>query len=132
MVSVPLRAVALRNSADLEHRALGLSDLWLRDDTQRYREAGSAFAIFLPATGRPVEVPMRRAPGAPGAVVVEVRVRGQLRNEIALTGDEWRNISIVVPPGSRRFEVVDFVARDASSGTNVTGVALRVGLDTSR
>lgn len=131
IVSVPPRAVALRNSADLEHRAFGLSDLWLRDDTQRYREAGGAFAIFLPATGRPVDVPMRRAPGAPAVVVVEVRFRGQLLDQIAVTGDEWQEIPIVLPTGARRFEAVDFVVRDAASGANVTGVALRVGLDAS-
>jgi hypothetical protein len=132
MASVPLRAVALRNAADLEHRGFGLSELWLRDDTQRYREAGSAFAIFLGATGRPVDVPVRRAPGASALVAIEVRIGGRLLERIQITGDEWRKIPIVVPAGSRRFEAVDFVVRDAASGADVTGVALRVGLDTVR
>jgi hypothetical protein len=132
LASVPLRAVALRNAADLEHRGFGLSELWLRDDTQRYREAGSAFAIFLGATGRPVDVPVRRAPGASALVAIEVRIGGRLLERIQITGDEWRKIPIVVPAGWRRFEAVDFVVRDAASGADVTGVALRVGLDTVR
>jgi hypothetical protein len=132
MASVPLRAVALRNAADLEHRGFGLSELWLRDDTQRYREAGSAFEIFLGATGRPVDLPVRRAPGVPAAVVIEIRTSGRLLDQIPVTGDEWRTIPIVLPAGARRFEMVDFVVRDAASGANVAGVALRVGLDTAR
>jgi hypothetical protein len=64
-------------------------------------------------------------------VVVEVRFRGQLLDQIAVTGDEWQEIPIVLPTGARRFEAVDFVVRDAASGANVTGVALRVGLDAS-
>jgi len=132
MVSVPLRAGVLRDAADLEHRGFGLSELWLRDDTQRYREAGSAFEIFLGATGRPVDLPVRRAPGVPAAVVIEIRTGGRLLDQIPVTGDEWRTIPIVLPAGARRFEMVDFVVRDAASGANVAGVALRVGLDTAR
>jgi hypothetical protein len=132
IVSVPLRAGALRDAADLEHRGFGLSELWLHDDTQRYREAGSAFMIFLEATGRPVDVPVRRAPGAPAAVVIEVSMRGRLISQTSVIGDEWRKIPVVLPAGSRRFESVDFVVRDAASGADVKGVALRVGLDTAR
>jgi hypothetical protein len=87
LVSAAPRAVALRNAADLEHRGVGLSSPWQHDDAQRYREAGTSFALFLPASGRLVEVPMRRAPGAPDPLLVEIRIHGRLVDTIAVTGD---------------------------------------------
>jgi len=131
LVSIPWRAQALRNEANLEYRGLGMS-VWQHDDTQRYREAGRAFALYLPATGRPVEVPFRRAPGTPSPLVVDIRIGDQVVNTVSINGDDWQSIIVTVPEGSRRFALVDFVVDDRASGLLTPGVVLRVGRETAR
>jgi O-antigen ligase len=125
LVSMPLRAAALRNAADLDHLGFGLS-LWQHDDTQRYREARATFSVFLPVDDRPVALPMRRAPGAADPLVVEVRVRGRRVTTITVGGDEWHEPRIPVPRGWRRFERADFAVR-RPPGSETTQVLLRVG-----
>jgi O-antigen ligase len=131
LLSVPLRAKALRDAADLEHRGFGVSSLWQHDDDQRYRTAGSEFALYLPATGRPVEVPLRRAPGAPDPLVVDVRIAGRLADTTSVGGDAWQTLSIRLPAGPRRFELVDFFVRTAE-GAATGEILLRVGRDAAR
>jgi O-antigen ligase len=128
LVSVPLRARALLNVVNLEHRGFGVSSLWQHDDEQRYREAGGAFALYLPATGRPVEVPIRVAPGAPAPLIVDVKIGDRLLETITIASDAWQTALIVVPQGPRRFELVDFVVRQ-TAGVAAPPVLLRVGRD---
>jgi hypothetical protein len=130
--TIPVRASALRDAAGLEHYAFGVSRFWQHDDTQRYRETGRAFALFLPVTGRPVEVPIRRAPGAPDPLVVEVTVGGRLLDEVPIEGDAWRSVLVQIPQGRRLFELVDFSVRAKSPGQLEPGVWLRVGRDSIR
>jgi hypothetical protein len=132
LLSVPLRASARRDAAELEHRGFGVSALWQHDDAQRYRVAESAFALYLPATGRPVDVPVRRSPDAPPRVLIEVRIGGKWIQQLVIDGDAWQTIAVVVPASARQFALVDFTARDAASGANLTGAALRVGLDRAK
>jgi hypothetical protein len=131
LVSVPLRARALLNVVDREHRGFGVSPFWGHDDEQRYREAGASFALYLPATGRPVEVPIRRAPGAPDPLLVDVRFGGRLVDTIPIAGDEWQRLVIPVATGPRRFELFDFTVRPIA-GTVFPDVLLRVGRDAVR
>jgi O-antigen ligase len=131
LVSIAPRAQALRDAGDFEHLGFGLS-LWQHDDAQRYREAGTEFQIFLPAGDRPVAVPVRRAPGAPEILVVEVRIRGQLVNSVLVGGDSWTTIVVMVPPKSRRFELVDFLVRPQATSSGVPAVLLRVGKAVAR
>jgi hypothetical protein len=132
VVSVPLRASALRDSTNLEYRGLGVS-LWQHDDTQRYRNAGSAFALFLQATGRPVDVPLRRAPGAPDSLVVNVRIDGKLVNQIVIAGDGWQVVQVAVPQGPRQFALVDFsVEAPSTTSGSLPEAVLRVGRETAR
>jgi hypothetical protein len=126
LLSVPLRARALRNAAQLEHIGAGLS-MWQHDDLQRYREAGTLFGIFLQAGDRPVAVPIRRAPGAPDPLVVDVKVQGQLIDSVLVGGDAWQTILVPVPKRSRQFELVDFSVRPQAPNQAVPTVLVRVG-----
>jgi hypothetical protein len=131
LASVPLRARALLNVADLEHRGFGVSSLWQHDDEQRYRQAGASFALYLPATGRPVAVPFRRAPGAPDLLLVDVTIGGRIVDTISVTGETWQTALIQMPAGPRQFQLVDFAVK-SKSGTNLPAVLLRVGRDAVR
>ena len=131
LVSAPFRARAHLNVVDLEHRGVGVSALWQHDDEQRYREAGAAFGLYLPATGRPVEVPLRRAPGAPDPLLVDVRIGSRPLQKISAAGDAWQTVLIVVPVGPRRFELVEFTVQPPA-GTVPPPVLLRVGRDAAR
>lgn len=126
LISVPPRAYALRNAADLEHQGFGLS-MWQHDDAQRYREAGPSFALFIPATGRPVEVPIRRAPGAPDPLLVDVSIHGRLIDRVSIGGEAWQTVLVLAPSGVRRFELVDFVAHPPVTAAPAPEVLLRVG-----
>jgi O-antigen ligase len=131
LVSVPLRARAHLNGIDREHRGIGVSLKWQHDDEQRYREAGASFALYLPATGRLVEVPIRRAPGAPDPLLVDLRIGGRLVDTVPIGGAEWQRLLIPVPIGPRRFELVDFAVRPQGGG-GAQEVLLRVGRDAVR
>jgi O-antigen ligase len=131
LVSIAPRAYDARNAVYLEHRGFGLSALWLHDDQQRYREAGAFFAIYLPATGRPVDVPVRRAPGAPDPLLVDVRIGGRIIETVAVGSDAWQTVSIQLPVGPRQFELVEFAVRAAMASTSPQ-VLLRVGRDAAR
>lgn len=131
LLSVPPRAVALRNAANLEHQGFGLSP-WQHDDSQRYREAGSSFTLFLPASGQPTLVPVRRAPGAPDPLVVEVRIRGRLVDRVYVGGESWQSIKVVVQQGAERYEAVDFAVSPQTSAAEALGALLRVGKAVAR
>ena len=123
IVSVPFRAVGVRDQAELEHRGFDLSG-WRHDDEQRYREGASRFSIFLPTADRPNVVPLRRAPGQTGPLSVEFRCRGRVVATASLTNDAWQAIAIDLPTSARRFEQIDVVVLPAESGT---AARVRVG-----
>jgi hypothetical protein len=131
LVSIVPRAYYARNTVFLEHMGFGLSKLWRHDDQQRYREAGALFDIYLPATGRPVEVPIRRAPDAPDSLLVDVRIGGRLVDTVSVGGDAWQTVLIQLPLGPRQFELVDFAVR-SPAGSASSKVLLRVGRDRAR
>jgi O-antigen ligase len=85
-LTVPFRAMAIRNAAYLEHRGVGVS-IWHHDDTQRYREAGAAFSLYLPSGGDPTILPIRRAADAFDPIVIDVGVGGRHLTTITIEGD---------------------------------------------
>ncbi len=91
-----------------------------------------SFALFLPATGRPSEVPLRRAGHAPDPLVVEVAISGRPIDRVFVAGEAWQTVLIVVPQGSRRFERVDFVVRSEIANADITRGMLRVGKSEAR
>ena len=64
--SVPFRATRETRSANLEHVATGVSQWQPAMDGERYREAGSAFSLFLPS-GAVMILPIRSATGTAAA-----------------------------------------------------------------
>lgn len=133
LASIPIRAAELRNKAWLEHLAIGLS-VWQHDDSQRYREGGRRFIVFLPAQGQPVKLPLRRAPGAPDPLDVQFSLDGRVFHHEPLTGDEWRDLVLTVPAGPRNFEAVEVTAMGPSGAGTAAGpampqVLLRIGKD---
>jgi len=131
LITVPLRASALRDAVWLEHLGFGLS-LWQHDDEQRYREVGANFALYLPANGRPVELPIRLAPGTPPPLLVEARLRGQVVASIPISDTAWQTASITLRQGARQFELVDFAVRSPTPITALPVVLLRVGKNVLR
>jgi len=132
LATVPWRASAERDAAQLEHFGFGVSKLWQHDDAQRYREAGSDFALYLPVNGHTVELPFRLAPGAPQPLVMEIRIRGELIDTISIGDAAWQTAILAARRGPRRFEIVDFAIRSPTAGTELPAALLRVGKDVER
>jgi O-antigen ligase len=125
------RQRALRASADLQYKGLRVS-VWRDDDTQRYREALPSFALFLPATGRPIDIPFRRTREAPDPLLVEVSISERAVQHAYIAGESWQTISVVVPASSERFTRVDFFVHSGSAGTPVERNTFRIGKEVAR
>ncbi len=126
LTTVPFRASAVRDKAALEHLAIGMS-AWQHDDSQRYREGGSRFILFLPATGQPVKLPLRRAPGSPDPATVEFSVRGRVFDDVTLAGDDWHDAILTLPTRHRDFEQVEVTVHTAPVRTVSATMLVRVG-----
>jgi O-antigen ligase len=103
LVTVPIRAMMLRNSADLEHLGFGLS-LWQDDGERRYREASTEFQLYLPS-GTAVRLPMRLAPSvAPGTATVHLK--GETLATVPLSHEQWQVVEVQLPASRARFVLV--------------------------
>jgi len=130
-LTVPFRAIGIRNAADLEHYGVGVS-VWHHDDSQRYREAGAAFSLYLPSGGAPTKLPIRRAPNAPEPLVIDVAVGGRHLTTITVEGDNWREAAIAVPRSGRLFELVDFSIRQPAANPPMPKSLVRIGRTAAR
>lgn len=109
--TAPFRAAYSIRQADLEYVGIGLSG-WQPDiDGVRYRRAGRSFALFLPADGTAVDLPLRRAPDAPDPLVVAISVGERKLYEPVVSGDSWQLIRLRLPKTNRRFARVEFAVR---------------------
>jgi O-antigen ligase len=123
LVSAPIRADRAIRDAGFEYVGAGVTGWRPELDGVRYREAGSAFELYLPADGTAVTLPLRRAPGAPDPLVVTLRVGGRQLDQVSLRGDTWINLAVQLPNGNRRFALVEFSAAGSDS-TPITGSPL--------
>jgi O-antigen ligase len=130
-LTVPFRAMGIRNAAYLEHYGVGVS-VWHPDDTQRYREAGAAFSLYLPSGGDPTILPIRRAPDASGPLVIEVGIGGRHLTTLTVDDDNWHETTIAVPASARLFELVDFSVRQPAANAAMPKVLLRIGREAAR
>jgi O-antigen ligase len=122
LVTAPFRAAHAIRQADFDHIAVGLSHWQPEIDGHRYRQAGAAFALYLPADGRSVELPLRRAPEAPDPLVVTISDRGSKIYEPLISGDTWQLIRLQLPKSSRRFARVEFAVKSVGAGALPTPV----------
>lgn len=109
LLSLPVRATVLRNTAELEDQGFGLSR-WMREGEHRYREAGSQFQIYLPAAV-PLELPLRLADGVPGTAYVEIHLGGRVIYERRIAADQWRILNIEAPRSATRFRLATVTVR---------------------
>lgn len=126
IASVPFRTRAAIAAADLEHVGTGVS-VWHPDAAiGRYRDAGRAFALYLPADGSTVVLPVRRANGTAESLRLSISARGQLLKEVVIAGEDWHRIPIALRPAGRRFELVHFTVSGVEHATP-EGPLLNVG-----
>jgi O-antigen ligase len=111
----PFRSAQTIRQADLEHIAIGLSQWQPEIDGIRYRLAGRSFALYLPADGTSVDLPLRRAPGAPDPLVVAISAGGRKLYEPFVSGETWQPVRVQLPRTNRRFARVDVEVRSARS-----------------
>ena len=123
-LSLPVRATALRNAADLEHQGFGLSR-WVRDAEHRYREAGSTFHLYL-QSGTTVQLPLRLVDEVRETAYVEVHLGGRVVQERRIAADQWRLIDIEVPQSMKGFELAKVTVR-MDGGVERQGPVVLVG-----
>jgi hypothetical protein len=68
----------------------------------RYRHGGASFSLYVPGR-RTAVIPIRRAPGAPDPLRLELRLDGRLINAIHVGGDEWTSLRLTRRGDDRRF-----------------------------
>lgn len=90
IISVPVRAVAHRGRADLEHRGIGLSTWMTSEDGMRYRSAMDEATLFVPSdTGFRFRIrPLAQAP-----VRLEVRLDGRVAAVVWLAPGQWNDVA---------------------------------------
>jgi len=114
LITAPARAEREIRTADFEHVGVGLSVWRPALDGVRYREAGANFALYLPADGRAVALPLRRAPGAPDPLVLTLSLNGRPLTDVRLSGDGWSSVPLELPNDHRQFELVRFAVAPAT------------------
>ena len=86
----PVRASITASGLDLENIGVGLST-WRRPPGELpYREAGTRFALYLPADGSTVVLPVQHAPGEADPLSMTIEAPGDARRDVVITGDSWR------------------------------------------
>ncbi|HVQ41106.1 MAG TPA: O-antigen ligase family protein [Vicinamibacterales bacterium] len=108
-LSLPVRAVTLRNAQYLEDQGFGLSR-WVRDAEHHYREAGSTFHLYL-QSGTTVQLPLRLVDEVRETAFVEVHVGGRVVQERRLASDQWRIVDIEVPQSTKGFQLATMTVR---------------------
>jgi O-antigen ligase len=123
-LSVPGRAMTLRNAADLQDVGFGLSR-WSRDLEYRYREAGTECHVYLP-TGVTVQLPLRLMGEGPATALAEVHLGGRVIQERRIGADQWRVLEVEVPQSRKQFELARVTVR-MDGGLQRQGPVVLVG-----
>jgi hypothetical protein len=124
--SIPFRVQTERANGDLEHRGVGLSGWHDAIDGVRFRLAGAASSVFVPAGAQRVTIPLRAVQAA-ADISVELRLDGKPIDVINVPGDRWYDFRLLMPRdgGARvRFRRLDLRVRSISTADPH---ALRIG-----
>jgi hypothetical protein len=119
IATFPIRARQQVSASNLEHVGIDLSGWRFSEDGTRYREAGPACSVFVPARAGWIAMPLRAA--RPGVLLdVEVWLDGRLVNIVRVPADSWYTLRLVVPAGQDgpKFKRVDLRV-PASQGESV-------------
>jgi O-antigen ligase len=128
IVTAPFRTGHAIRQADFEHIGVGLSQWQPAIDGIRYRLAGRSFALYLPADGTAVDLPLRSAAGGTEPLVVTISAAGQKLYEPLVSGEAWQHIRVQLPRTAQRYARVDVEVRLARSpDAPVPSPALWVG-----
>ena len=95
-VSVPVRADRQKADFNLEHRGVGLSAWHDAVDGVRYRLAGPASSVFLPADAQMVILPLR-ATGMTTEVTLELKLDGRAADIVIVRSDRWHFLRLTLP-----------------------------------
>lgn len=106
LATVPMRAEAALRTANLEYRASGLT-LWQHDDEIPYRSGGASFSLYVPAA-ETLAIPVRREPGVPDPLTVDVLLDGRLINSVNVGGDQWGVLRFPLRGERRHFVLLEF------------------------
>jgi hypothetical protein len=121
-VSVPIRADRQKADFNLEHRGVGLSTWRDAVDGVRYRLAGSASSVFVPAHVPTVTIPMRAT--GERDLRVELRLDGRPADVLTVPADRWHFLRFSLPQNREgpRFHRLDFAV--VSPTTTSDGVLM--------
>jgi hypothetical protein len=124
-VSIPVRADRQKADFNLEHRGVGLSAWHDAVDGVRYRLAGAASSVFLPADAQMVVLPLR-ATGMTMEVTLELRLDGRPADVVIVPSDRWHYLRLALPRDrdAPRFRRLDFQVANPPPGN---GNVLMIG-----
>ena len=116
-VSVPVRADRQKADFNLEHRGVGLSTWRDAVDGVRYRLAGPASSVFLPADAQMVVVPLRTI-STVTSIRLELKLDGRPADIVIVPSDRWHYLRLALPRDrdAPRFRRLDFRVADAPPG----------------
>ena len=117
VASVPARADRQKADFNLEHRGVGLSAWHDAIEGVRYRLAGTASSVFLPADAQMVVVPLR-AISAVSSIRLELRLDGRPADIVIVPSDRWHYLRLALPQDRNgpRFRRLDLQVADTPSG----------------
>ena len=115
--SVPVRADRQKADFNLEHRGVGLSTWHDAIDGVRYRLAGPASSVFLPAEAQMVVVPLRAA-GTVSNLRLELKLDGRPADIVTIPSDRWHYLRLALPKdrNAPRFRRLDLQVAGAPPG----------------
>jgi hypothetical protein len=104
---------------------------WEDDGATRFRWMGGHASLFVPASARSIEIPLRTTFKQPGdwPITVRVSIDDRLSDQLVLGDAGWHSIVLrMPPPGSRKVRRVDIRVdrtRDDNYGAAVGEIGIR-------
>jgi hypothetical protein len=81
----------------------------------------------MPTNNHLIDLPLRRVPGAPDPLIVDIEIGGRLVNSVQVAGDAWQAIQLIAPDSARHYELATFTTRSGIADANLPAPLLHVG-----